>query len=272
MFNYYNIWNWIQSKTVCISQESMCIFQSPASALKESEVSIRLLLQKEKVILENQDLSLNEISPKKEEQLMKRFVDPLFEPYSVPYILARKGSIVVKCPKCQSAAYIGADSNRENIELFCHSCFYRKLAEPDYTYSAAAICTACECWFNEPVKDERQFTQKHVHIICPACHTDNIVELHKRESSVWTGSDIRNGRDPFFDQELYFLDYYRGKMVWAVNREHLTYLIDYIAASLRERPNSSHVRTASYRLPKYMKEAKNRNDLIRLLQRMQRKK
>ncbi len=36
--------------------------------------------------------------------------------------------------------------------------------------------------------------------------------------------------------ELWFLTSFQGKPVWALNREHLAYLIDYLSADLREKP------------------------------------
>lgn len=202
---------------------------------------------------------------------MKRFVDPLFEPYAVLHILTRGGSIMVTCPQCESAAYIEMNQNSQEIQLSCHQCFYRQQHQPDSTYSVAARCSCCERWFNEPLQDERQFTQKYIHFACPFCSEDNMVPIQKRVGYIWNTREVRSGRDPFFDLELYFLDSYRGKLVWALNREHLAYLINYISADLRERPNSGYTRTASYRLPRYMKEAKNRDSLIRLLIRMQHK-
>ena len=69
-----------------------------------------------------------------------------------------------------------------------------------------------------------------VHIRCPHCGTGNQAKMHKREVGRGYYQDIRHGRDPIFDLELYFLDYIRGKQIWAVNREHLNYLIAYVSA------------------------------------------
>ena len=77
--------------------------------------------------------------------------------------------------------------------------------------------------------------------------------------------DIRQGRDPVFHLELYYLDMFRGKPVWGLNRDHLNYLIAYISAGLREKPDNGMKRTASHTLPAYMKEAKNRAAMVKTL-------
>ncbi|MEK4056727.1 hypothetical protein MHB84_24440 [Paenibacillus sp. FSL F4-0087] len=71
--------------------------------------------------------------------------------------------------------------------------------------------------------------------------------------------------------ELYFLDYVRGKVVWAVNREHLNYLISYISADLRVKPGNVPVKTASHSIPAYIKNAKNRELVVRTLTKLQHK-
>jgi hypothetical protein len=82
---------------------------------------------------------------------------------------------------------------------------------------------------------------------------------------------IQNGKDPIFQLQLYFLDYYRGKPVWALNRIHLNYLLSYISAELREKPASGMMRTASHSIPRYIKDAKNRQSILKILQKLQHK-
>lgn len=200
---------------------------------------------------------------------MNRFVDPLFEPYSVYNILVHGGSILVRCPKCSGPAEIRNNKEHCVTRMQCQQCLYRAEPSTTYQYRVAANCNYCERWFNEELTDERQFTQKYVHVPCPHCQSDNVVQVQKRESGVWMMPRITEGREPLFGLELYFKDSYRGHSVWALNRDHLNYLLQYIAADLRERPHYGYPRTASYRLPRYMKEAKNREGLIRLLTRMQ---
>lgn len=87
--------------------------------------------------------------------------------------------------------------------------------------------------------------------------------------------EVRQGRDPYFHYPLYFRGGFRGKPVWALNREHLRYLIDYLSADLRAVPaghlERSGMRSQSDRLPAFMKSAKNREGMVKLLTRLQAK-
>ena len=53
-------------------------------------------------------------------------------------------------------------------------------------------------------------------------------EVHKTAEAFSYIADIQNGREPYFGLELWFLTSFQGKPVWALNREHLAYLIDYL--------------------------------------------
>ena len=71
--------------------------------------------------------------------------------------------------------------------------------------------------------------------------------------------------------ELWFLTSFQGKPVWALNREHLAYLIDYLSADLREKPPGRAKMTQADHLPTFMKTAKNRERIVKLLRQMQEK-
>ncbi len=203
---------------------------------------------------------------------MKRFVDELGEPYSFHYVLRSGGHVNVECPICGSAAEILWREAAEGCSqgfVRCLSCVYRA-DEPDRNlrYAASGICRACGLWFNESVTDDRQFTQKHVHIACPNCEADNQVPLRVLPGGRVFGSVTCIGRDPMFGLPLYFLSHYKGTPIWALNRKHLEYLIDYISADLRVKPNGPTLRAASYRLPKELKLAKNRSGVLKVLLRL----
>ena len=62
---------------------------------------------------------------------------------------------------------------------------------------------------------------------------------------------------------------FQGKPVWALNREHLAYLIDYLSADQREKPLGIPRKTQADHLPTFMKTAKNRERIVKLLKKMQ---
>ena len=62
---------------------------------------------------------------------------------------------------------------------------------------------------------------------------------------------------------------FKGKTVWALNHDHLVYLIEYLSADLREKPfDANTMRTEADRLPYFMKSAKNREGIVKCLKKM----
>ena len=62
---------------------------------------------------------------------------------------------------------------------------------------------------------------------------------------------------------------FQGKPVWALNRKHLAYLIDYLSADLREKPPGGPKKTQADHLPTFLKTAKNRERIVKLLKKLQ---
>ena len=94
-------------------------------------------------------------------------------------------------------------------------------------------------------------------------------EVHKTAEAFSYIGEIRDGREPYFGLELWFLTSFQGKPVWALNREHLAYLIGYLSAGLREKPPGRAKMTQADHLPTFMKTAKNRERIVKLLRQMQ---
>ena len=64
-----------------------------------------------------------------------------------------------------------------------------------------------------------------------------------------------------------------GKRLWALNERHLDYLADYVSETQRERefPSPPGDRQLAYKLPKWMKLAKNREEILRAVDRLRTK-
>ncbi|OWR29170.1 hypothetical protein CDO73_16030 [Saccharibacillus sp. O23] len=204
--------------------------------------------------------------------MSQRFVDEPGEPYSFYYVLRSGGQVYVACPACGEAAEILMKAEAEDCGkglLRCLSCAYRAI-EPDkgLRYAASGVCDACGLWFNEAVADAGRITHKNAHVACPNCGADQQVPLRKLPGGRVFGSVSAEGTDPMFGLPLYFRDRYKGTPIWALNRRHLNYLIDYISADLRVKPNGPTLRAASYRLPKELKLAKNRSGVLKVLMRL----
>jgi hypothetical protein len=61
-----------------------------------------------------------------------------------------------------------------------------------------------------------------------------------------------------------------GKRLWALNELHLAYLEAYVAETQRERvfPSPPGDRQLAYKLPRWMKLAKNRDEVLRTIDRL----
>jgi len=82
----------------------------------------------------------------------------------------------------------------------------------------------------------------------------------------WWASPGTEPFDPLFGLPLWFQARCSGATLWAHNRYHLGYLREYVAADLRHRPPNT--RSMAARLPKWIKAASNREEIVACLDRM----
>ena len=75
--------------------------------------------------------------------------------------------------------------------------------------------------------------------------------------------------DPWFGVPLWLRADFRGHALWAYNAAHLTELRAFVAAGQRERtPSAGAPMTMLEKLPVWMTSAKNRDDVVRVLDRL----
>lgn len=96
-------------------------------------------------------------------------------------------------------------------------------------------------------------------------------EVHKTAEAFFYTAKIKDGREPYFGLELWYLSSFQGKPVWALNRKHLEYLIKYLSADLRLKPSDVICKSQSDHLPTFMKTAKNRERIVKLFKKMHEK-
>lgn len=198
--------------------------------------------------------------------MAKRFQDVPYHTFSF------WSDMVVVCPNCGKAGIVSLDRER-NIALFqCNSCYRKKETIPgrNHAFEATAQCTSTGKYFQKLIPDYKIHGQK-IKMKCPFC--DELVigtVSNAKEPLFAVFEDIRNAEDPYFHYPLYFQANYRGKIIWALNREHLQYLIDYLNADIRTVPPDFYetfktMRSQSDVLPTFMKTAKNREGIVKLL-------
>lgn len=181
--------------------------------------------------------------------------------------------ILVKCPKCESKAAVKEELKEKcecgkchSMVFECKNCFY-KIKEPVYQYIAFGkeYCNNCFEKFeyqSQPLK-EKPLTYKTK---CPHCNFQE--EWKTKTYRVKEESKLDNGlvREMWYDLPLWFQKEFDGNIFWAYNLDHIDYLERYIKADLRERNNKgSYNGTMISRLPQFVKAAKNREKLFKIL-------
>ena len=201
-----------------------------------------------------------------------RIRDRCYGAYSVHSVL-RAGGLYVTCPRCGGLG-MGTLEN-EHGRFRCTRCGYTVAkARTQYRYRIQNLCESCGRYYNVPILDRRQ-SFPVLRVPCPYCGHVMPGRVEKTwQPYSWISGDgeIRRGRDPIFGFDLWFLTSFDGKPVWALNREHLAYLIGYLSANLREKaPDNPGLRTQADMLPSFMKTAKNRERLVKRLEKLQQK-
>lgn len=201
---------------------------------------------------------------------MKRVIDKPYFTYSA--YTATTWRICVKCPKCNGLGIVTADDDAGYFK--CTNCGDSKTKERRlYRYDVHNLCKECGRYYRVDITDKNKQHFNVLHVACPYCGHGMSGEVQKTAEDflMYTG-EIKNACEPYFGLELWFLESFCSKTVWAINREHLAYLIDYLSADLREKPNENMaVKTQADHLPTFMKTAKNRAGIVKLLKEMQKK-
>ncbi len=200
-----------------------------------------------------------------------RVKDKPYGTYSV-YTALQTG-LCVTCPRCGGLGIV--TSERGTGRFQCTRCGHMETKKSTgFRHRIQNQCRSCGRYYNVPILDPKQQTFPMLRVACPYCGSvmPGRVEKTKQSCCYSFDTDIRKGRDPIFGFDLWFLTGFDGKLVWALNREHLAYLIGYLSAGLRERPPDYFgLRTQADALPAFMKTAKNRDRLVRRLKALQTK-
>jgi hypothetical protein len=74
--------------------------------------------------------------------------------------------------------------------------------------------------------------------------------------------------DPAFGLPLWLVGEIKGDTIWAYNISHLKEIQSYVSAKLRERTTDRYKMTMVEKLPDFIKKTKNRDDIIKVLERL----
>lgn len=124
----------------------------------------------------------------------------------------------------------------------------------DFYNEVWVVCPACA---GKAIATANHADARPAKLVCPSCgyHKQLPVQQHYR---VYMPAHL------FFDAPLFLQAPFKSDRFWAYNHQHLLYLEQYIAATLREHKDRTHF-TLLEKLPKFYHEAKNREALLKII-------
>ena len=98
-------------------------------------------------------------------------------------------------------------------------------------------------------------------LVCGVCGAVADWEPEVRGAGL-VGGVLGGTEDPFFRRPLWLQTRCVGHILWAYNEEHVNELTAYVGARLREHGNSHPTMAMFPRLPRWMKRADNRHEIL----------
>lgn len=191
---------------------------------------------------------------------MKRFQD---ENLRLSYF---DDEILVECPKCSKRAIVTKTeptSYFSNRVLKCPNCFYHQTGRQEF-YAVELNCNCSNCAAEIKVSIPNAKEKKDIIAVkCLKCgDTQNYEPRNIRHELIYKSTGKPS--EAYFGLPLWLTHNFRGNNFWAYNYRHLNYLKQYISADLREK-NGRLGWTMVEKLPDWMKSAKNRDKLTKLI-------
>lgn len=183
------------------------------------------------------------------------------------------GDIIhVKCPKCSLQAIVRRtfDSDfyyRDKRVLECKHCYYSQ-KENKVKY-IAYVDTYC-CNNEDKIKFQSQLLNdkpEKIKLKCIVCNQIKEFKPKILEIPFVANTDNKVCTEMWFNAELWYQTGIGRNVFLAFNLEHLIYMEKYIKADLRERNALvTYSSTLVAKLPKFIKEAKNREKLLKIIE------
>ncbi|UOG72951.1 hypothetical protein MTX78_12515 [Hymenobacter tibetensis] len=179
---------------------------------------------------------------------------------------------LVECPKCLRAATVTTSSPYFfcDGQLNCDNCQHSEKAADliRYRVSVKRYCDNCGTQFEKVIPTTIRKVNE-LTISCPQCGITRTFKARNDEVRISYGN-TGLGNDPIFHLPLWLQHTVKAQLLWAYNRHHLQDIKQYISAKLRERQARTHT-TMVERLPNFIKASKNRNALLKAIEKMEQK-
>lgn len=197
----------------------------------------------------------------KHEPSYHRFVDENF--YKFHFL----DKILVYCPKCGGRAEVSRNRETRSLKLDCFNCHHTERgSEVVFENKIRTNCDKCGSPIRVLIETRKKV--KKLNVQCGSCGQSYQLQPDHAEIHV-VFKDLGNATDPYFELPLWLQGEIKGNVFWAYNYEHLEYMKKYIEAKIRER-HPVHM-TLLAKLPNFIKYAKNREDLLKLVERLETK-
>jgi predicted RNA-binding Zn-ribbon protein involved in translation (DUF1610 family) len=201
-------------------------------------------------------------------------MEELITRYSGPgtVIQSYMTDFVVECPKCKHQALVtaGAPNYYDDARLNCQYCTHTEKASEliRYKISVRSNCDDCGKLISKVIPHSKEKVDAFA-LPCPSCGEIRIYRARNDEYHQYYNGSTQEA-DPIFHLPLWFQDSIKKNVFWAYNREHLHDIKVYISSKLRER-QTSWFGTMVEMLPTFIKEARNRESLLHLIEKLERK-
>lgn len=131
-------------------------------------------------------------------------------------------------------------------------------------YDIEVVCPQCS---KRAIIKTQNFSFRHVpaediKLICVSCGYSKMRSEKPGSEAIIIGAPV----DPFFHTALWLQKEWNGNIVWAYNKEHLSFLKEHVGAKLRERNGQKIInKSIGSILPRWMTAQKNREVMLQLL-------
>ena len=180
---------------------------------------------------------------------------------------------VVACPRCHKDAVVTVNSAYipSQGKLTCSNCMFSEHSEDLIRYKMIVKrhCDNCGKHINVEIPNQK-VPSKQVTVPCPHCGITRTFEPRNEPYKLVYKAASGVATDPVFNLPLLLQAEVKGNQFWAYNRRHLNDIKSYVHAKLRERQSEGYT-TMVERLPQFIKEAKNREAILKTIEQLERR-
>ena len=135
------------------------------------------------------------------------------------------------------------------------------------THFQTEVCVVCpQC--AKKASTKVNYETNSTRLFCENCGYNKDKTIESNHFGI--KANFKKSANSYFDVSLWYVAPFKNDYIWAYNLEHLTYLENYIAAKQRQSKDRTHF-TLLEKLPKFYHEAKNREALLKMIDKLKKK-